>query len=133
MSRISRRNLITRRFLEALVVLLVLFPVSSVGSETSIPMILGQSDKTRSPIESDPNVKKRIEFEMTLITANHLWFAKDVEKDDLDHYPEAVLVLGGNRYCSGVLVTRTAVVTAGHCVCSGVSEKIFLGLDRNDK
>jgi hypothetical protein len=105
-----------------------------VTGETETPVFLLKSDRpdeVRKPIEDDPNVKRRLAFEAFLRGGNHIWEGKEVTKDDVDHYPEAVLILGQSRYCSGVLISRTAVATAGHCVCQGVSERIFLGLDRN--
>ncbi|WP_197035021.1 trypsin-like serine protease [Herbaspirillum sp. RV1423] len=46
------------------------------------------------------------------------------------NFQEAVLVLGDkDGFCSGVAVSKTAVITAGHCVCDDIQDRVFLGSD----
>jgi hypothetical protein len=42
-------------------------------------------------------------------------------------YPDTVAITGNGRICTGTLVTNTAVLTAAHCVCRGVTETVFVG------
>jgi hypothetical protein len=97
--------------------------------DSAVPLIHGEKGKL--DVQLDPNIVKRQKFLELLAGSPGIGYGVDVRDSDRDQYPEAVLILGNGKYCSGVLVTRMAVVTAGHCVCVGASQRVFFGLDRN--
>lgn len=103
-------------------------PAAENGMEKAIPILRGNL-KT-ADIEADPNIKARRGWIRLLQSSPGIGFGRDVEDQDRERFPETVLVLGNGGYCSGVLISRTAIATAGHCLCDGVSERIFMGLNR---
>jgi hypothetical protein len=44
-------------------------------------------------------------------------------------YPDAVSVQGTGGYCTGTLITPDVVLTAAHCACSEVNERVVFGVD----
>jgi hypothetical protein len=42
-------------------------------------------------------------------------------------FPETVSVQGGGGLCTGTLIAPTAVLTAGHCHCDGVNQRVTFG------
>jgi hypothetical protein len=100
-------------------------------AEKAVPLLRGSSEM--ADVETDPNVKAHREFFQLLHNSPGIGYGVDVKDSDRERFPETVLILGSAKYCSGFLVSRAAVVTAGHCMCEGVSEQVFVGLDRNGK
>jgi len=45
------------------------------------------------------------------------------------NYPDAASVQGTGGYCTGTLIAPKVVLTAAHCVCSAVNERVVFGLD----
>jgi Trypsin len=54
-----------------------------------------------------------------------VWEGVQVTKPD--PYPDAVLIVGNNKLCTGSLITGDFVVTAAHCFCEGVTKEIIVG------
>jgi hypothetical protein len=119
-----------------LFIFLVIFAIAKSSlaaaeqTESAVPLLQGTFDK--ADIEVDPNVKARRQVIELFRNSPGIGYGVDVKDADRERYPESVLILGGTKYCSGVLISRTAVATAGHCMCDGVLERVFVGLDRND-
>ena len=45
--------------------------------------------------------------------------------------PSTVAIFGAGKLCTGVLIAPNAVLTAKHCVCARVSERVVFGQDAN--
>jgi hypothetical protein len=46
-------------------------------------------------------------------------------------FPDVVAVRGNSRLCTGTLIARDVVLTAGHCVCNGVKTQVTFGNNLN--
>lgn len=44
-----------------------------------------------------------------------------------DVFEDSVAVIGNNKLCSGVLVSKNTVLTAAHCYCDGVLDEVLIG------
>ncbi len=42
-------------------------------------------------------------------------------------YSDTVAITGSGRLCTGTIIATNAVLTAAHCYCGGVTEKVFVG------
>ena len=74
-------------------------------------------------IESDPDFVER----QTAVDPDNKRIVGGTPTRD---YPECVAVGARNRYCcTGTLIARQAVLTAGHCQAGGCSQRIYIGYD----
>ncbi|MGR9438396.1 S1 family peptidase (plasmid) [Rhizobium leguminosarum] len=55
-----------------------------------------------------------------------IWGGTPVPNDQ-DYFPDAVAIVGNGKICSGVLVSKDTVITAGHCYCDGVTQSVKIG------
>jgi V8-like Glu-specific endopeptidase/uncharacterized protein YerC len=71
------------------------------------------------------NVQRSFSEEATRPGMLRVWEGVEVTRPD--PYPDAVLIVGNNKLCTGSLITGDYVITAAHCFCSGVSKEIIVG------
>ena len=77
----------------------------------------------RGSIESDPRYLENLEWMLRQGGAK-IWGGQDVPAGD---FPATVAVLGSGGICTGTLIAPDVVLTAQHCGCGGVHDRVVFG------
>ena len=72
----------------------------------------------------DLDERYRRNFTSSLNKTMRIWGGEPVLPDT---YPDTVALLGNGGLCTGTVIASNMVLTAAHCFCDGVTERVILG------
>jgi hypothetical protein len=76
---------------------------------------------TRGLIDLDPRYRRNFR---SMSPQVRIWFGEPVEKGQ---FMDTVAITGNGGLCTGTIIAANAVLTAAHCFCGGVSERVHIG------